>query len=1187
MTVAKKCHALCIIPALIAVFLLALPAHAEYSGTAASTQTSTYVFLGTESTLVDTGGWRDGESVYRILGSFQLSFDPNAGTAAFLSVDAETRDGIFVGPDPNRCFNLTGLTGTLTEEGTCVFEGRTSYDSSVHLTLAFEDGSVHLSGETTPSAGYSIDAVAQRKYDGGTGEPNNPYRIARAADLIALGETWRDCDKHFVLTSDIDLDPNLPGRKVFPWAVIESFSGVFDGNDHTISHLTITPGGDDAGLFGQLRDSAEVFDLGLKAASVGGDSQVGGLVGDNRGGTISNCYSGAGTVTGRREVGGLVGCNCEGTIRNCHSTGTVAGSEMLGGLVGFNVDTTTECYSTCTVIGEGPQAGGLAGYNCGRISNCYSTGTVTATEKVGGFVGENYDGNISNCYSTGAVIGREDRVGGLVGDNVGTVNRCYSVGAVIGNGDHVGGLVGHSHFFTNVHSVWDVQTSSRAGSAGGVGLTTTEMRDPRMLGLNGFGNDPNWILNAGRAYPRLAWEHTPGESIAEPQMDWLAGCGTATEPYRIEVADQLALLSKASILWDKHFILGADIDLNPKLPGGSVFGQAVIPAFTGLFDGDGYTISGLTIEGRSFLGVFGQLAAGAEVKSLALRDVHVDGSGDAVGGLVGENQGRVRNCSSSGTIAGRDWVGGLVGENRGSIALSYSAGTVAGNVNIGGLAGANLSPSGSALVSDCYSIASVSGHDQIGGLVGQNQQGGSPRASWGSISRCFSAGPVIGDNNVGGLVGANDSHYGHLAASFWDMETSGANAGVGDTDPNTTDVTSRTAAQMQTASTFLEVGWDFIGEDDGPHDIWAMPEGGGYPILCWQLPPGSSLPIFSSGTGEPNDPYRIATREEFSSIGHNPRLMESHFRLIEDLNLRDCHFYAIGDPVYPYRGTFDGNDHVISHLALEGEDYLGVFGLLGDAAEVRDLGILKVNVVGHAKYIGALAGDNDGNITNCHSTGTVSGDGTVGGLVGGNSGSIRNCHSTSLVAGYYGLGGLVGYNSGSITASCSTGAVVVKEDQASGLVGYDWGGLAGYNWGSISNCYSTSTVIGYASNVGGLVGDNWGTIAKCYSVGAVMGSGDNVGGLVGWLERGELITCFWDTETSGVSRMCGDVADGTGCDDSFGKTSAEMQTKAIFLEAGWDFIDETKNGIDNIWWIDEGQGYPRLWWEAGDGTAPF
>jgi len=69
--------------------------------------------------------------------------------------------------------------------------------------------------------------------------------------------------------------------------------------------------------------------------------------------------------------------------------------------------------------------------------------------------------------------------------------------------------------------------------------------------------------------------------------------------------------------------------------------------------------------------------------------------------------------------------------------------------------------------------------------------------------------------------------------------------------------------------------------------------------------------------------------------------------------------------------------------------------------------------------------------------------------------------------------------------------------------------------------------------------------------------------------------------------MCGIQEEGaTGCDDSFGLTTAELQTATTFLEAGWDFVDEVANGTDDIWWILEGQDYPRLWWEIGDETSP-
>ncbi len=70
--------------------------------------------------------------------------------------------------------------------------------------------------------------------------------------------------------------------------------------------------------------------------------------------------------------------------------------------------------------------------------------------------------------------------------------------------------------------------------------------------------------------------------------------------------------------------------------------------------------------------------------------------------------------------------------------------------------------------------------------------------------------------------------------------------------------------------------------------------------------------------------------------------------------------------------------------------------------------------------------------------------------------------------------------------------------------------------------------------------------------------------------QGVVSQSFWDTETSGQGMSAGGV----------GKTTAEMQTAQTFLEAGWDFVGETANGTEDVWWILEGKDYPRLWWET-------
>ncbi len=128
--------------------------------------------------------------------------------------------------------------------------------------------------------------------------------------------------------------------------------------------------------------------------------------------------------------------------------------------------------------------------------------------------------------------------------------------------------------------------------------------------------------------------------------------------------------------------------------------------------------------------------------------------------------------------------------------------------------------------------------------------------------------------------------------------------------------------------------------------------------------------------------------------------------------------------------------------------------------------------------------------------------------------------------------------------------------------------LAGANTGgTISACYSTGSVSS-KDYAGGLVGFNYsGSISGCYSTGWVSRSND-VGGLAGSSDN-KISACFWDTQTSGQTSSAG----GTG------KTTAQMQTAKTFVDARWDFVGETSNGTEDVWWIFEGKDYPHLWWE--------
>jgi formylglycine-generating enzyme required for sulfatase activity len=403
----------------------------------------------------------------------------------------------------------------------------------------------------------TIGSTATANYSGGTGEPNDPYQITTAADLIGLGETPEDYDKHFVLTADIDLDPGLRGRKAFDRAVIAPdtndadrlfqgtpFTGTFDGYDHTISHLTIAGKGY-LGLFGKSDSQAAISNLIVEATTVSGIWDcIGGLVGHNEG-TITGCHSTgmvAGTgdrvgglvgendgsiaashstavVTGYMLVGGLVGNNgARASIATSHSAGAVDGCACVGGLVGSAYGSITACYSAGAVTGQSCVGGLLgAGQDMESITCCYSTSAVTGDSPVGGLAGYIDIGDVIRCYSLCAVRGNDD-VAGIVGNmETGVISECYSAGAVGGKSD-VGGVLGFGPSVTVVKCLWNAEVCGQTTSAAGEGKTPAQMQTTQtfldagwdFVGETANGTDDVWWIREGQDYPRLSWEGPAG-----------------------------------------------------------------------------------------------------------------------------------------------------------------------------------------------------------------------------------------------------------------------------------------------------------------------------------------------------------------------------------------------------------------------------------------------------------------------------------------------------------------------------------------------------------------------------------------------------------------------------------------------------------------------------------------------------
>jgi len=224
-----------------------------------------------------------------------------------------------------------------------------------------------------------------------------------------------------------------------------AFSGSYDGNGKKISNLTINRSASGyQGFFGA--SSGNLTKIALLNTSVTGLNSVGGLVGNQSGGSISQAYA-TGSVTGSLDfVGGLVGNQSGGSISQAYASETVKGRGFVGGLVGEQLglgSSISQAYATGSVTGSlgFVGVGGLVGSQYGNISQVYASGAVKGNDDVGGLVGIQNKGSISQAYATGSVTGNGDRVGGLVGLSVGSISQAYALGDVTGSAQ-VGALVG-------------------------------------------------------------------------------------------------------------------------------------------------------------------------------------------------------------------------------------------------------------------------------------------------------------------------------------------------------------------------------------------------------------------------------------------------------------------------------------------------------------------------------------------------------------------------------------------------------------------------------------------------------------------------------------------------------------------------------------------------------------------------
>lgn len=368
-------------------------------------------------------------------------------------------------------------------------------------------------------------------------------------------------------------------------------------------------------------------------------------------------------------------------------------------------------------------------------------------------------------------------------------------------------------------------------------ITTDSTGAPLQSGVYDAYIKLNLLYSDGYPFTNLSSSYSITLSYELP-----GGDGTSeAEAYEISTAEQL---NEVRNHLDSYFKLTADIDLTDYLASGGAgyndgegwepIGPHFMFPFSGTFDGNGHTISGLMINDPTleFTGLFGFNAG--TIQNIGLEDVQVTGGeyvgglvggqdgalilnsyvtgevgigemgSEAVGGLVGVSYdslisnsyvtGQVKTSEDSTSVA----LGGLVGRNSiGTVSTSFSTANVTGGTRevagvpsgdkVGGLAGENVGT-----VSDSYATGSVTG-GYVGGLAGTNYYDGME----GSIANSYAAGSVSGENVIGGLLGVES---GDTTGSFYNTDVATGTVGIG-----------ISTSAMQTQSTYEAAGWDFAG----------------------------------------------------------------------------------------------------------------------------------------------------------------------------------------------------------------------------------------------------------------------------------------------------------------------------------------------------------------------------------------
>lgn len=935
-----------------------------------------------------------------------------------------------------------------------------------------------------------------------------------------------------------------------------------------------------------------------------GSEYVGGIIGAlNQSDTQTALLSENGTrttvnasyVIGNSYVGGIIGENKGGsTIKNCVNTGVAAGYNVfIGGICGANEnnaaiincasyvsDTNNAIYRRVTDWGAvGSYAGGLTGYN---------SGTITFSDK---------DNAVSNRSVAGIVVGRH-YVGGLVGynDTDGTIDINYTLigGRVAATGDCVGGLVGLNASTKLLEKKLTIKPSSVQGRyyvGGAIGanvvnpgenVTVSGLKVDNSLGTVTAEAFCGGLIGYQRTYTEndreggTLYALLPGIAANNSNAPGTVKASTNTHTITITAdgnsADRLSAVSNNMTIRAYAYAGGIIGSCEPQT---KMKVEHCLNA--GGFDRpaeDTFPDSKLKtgVDMVSYLQAQKYTdAAKALSDELGSSELRVSVIGGVIG-VNGENH-VIDHCASKGTMNGLNAMGGVVGLNEGIIrdcTLSGSMGSATQDY-IGGIAGLNVGSRTAGTIENCTTEknCTVTGRNTVGGIVGYNLSGG-------RIQNNTSSANVNGAGRVGGIAGENGGAITLSSTPAGKRRVNGSGSGVGGViGVNTaTGTLSPASGSVQgdviAADNKLTVrGSSMVG------GIAGINRGtlGGTSINCLtnraaevRAAAGSAGGVVGAQEGA-KAVLRYAKNlgQVTANVGAAGGIvgMNSAGSTVENCigngSVTSNDGYAGGVASENYgtiRSCSVGTDNRVT-LITRNKTAAGAICAVnhkGGTVQGATLGD-HITISGSAFILGAVVGDNSGTVTATEvsqqptysvSASTLQVGGAVGiNRAGGTVSKVKVTSDFEKFTKYTYLGGVVGQNnaSGKVTECTYSGTI----DEGKSAVGNCYGGIAGLNGGllqgstvsrltltadGVYTATSTSSAAEkerLSSHIGGIAGknDTTGIIKQCYidntGTGTITVKNGMVGGVTGY-NKGT-ITMSGDKSTETLMENVSKVSD--------------------------------------------------------------